>query len=827
MPPVRSVLSEGGWCCFGNRRSRPYRTIRTEAEQIIHGRRELGAAIAFVAMALGGGDPAAAASTRVRFHIQPQPYPEALLDLAQQANVTLIGAAACPGVSRSPVAGAMTVEEALSRLLAGAPCDWRMVAAGAVEISPARQAEVAQTPPPARPVIVGELLVTATKRVRDSRELAVGITAIHRRRLHETGASDPSDAAAQMAGVLTTNLGPGRNKLLLRGLSDGVFTGRARSTVATYLDDLPVNYNAPDPNLRLVDVERVEVARGPQGALYGAGALSGVYRIVTRKPDLGQWSAEARVTGATTKGGGPSGAVEAYVNVPIAGDTASLRLSAYNEVQGGYLDDIVQNRSNVDRTERQGGRLTLLAQPREALSITVTGAAQRLRSEDTHYTIRGIGRKRAVLIPEPHENDIELVTGTARYSWGGAELTSSTGFVRHAYGSLFDATPVQETYTDDAETLAYSERTRTRMLVQDIVLTSRGASKLKWLAGLYASEARLRSPSELLAQNPGEPNQSVYSERRHETIREIAGYAEISYEPAPGWMLALGGRLYDIERRIRSDVAAERFDPRSQESRNHYTGISPKISLQRQFGNGDLVYVVISEGFRPGGVNTGGAEPPPKARETFSSDRLRNYELGLKLERFENRLSLSSALYYDVWKGIQTDQFQESGIPYTTNAGDAHVLGLEAEVAFRTDNGFLAQLNGRVSRTRTTKANLEFTPVLAKSLPGSPPISGGALISYERPVFGDWTMRLVGQAIYVGLSRVSFDARLPRTGGFTQTRVLGEISRDGRGAQVFVTNALDSFRDTFSFGNPFTAPQARQITPQRPATVGMTLFASF
>ena len=198
-----------------------------------------------------------------------------------------------------------------------------------------------------------------------------------------------------------------------------------------------------------------------------------------------------------------------------------------------------------------------------------------------------------------------------------------------------------------------------------------------------------------------------------------------------------------------------------------------------------------------------------------------------ELERFQRRLSLSSAIYYDVWKGIQTDQFLASGIPFTTNAGDAHVLGLEAEINFRADDGFFARLNGRVSRTRTTNANLEFITVLAHDLPGAPPISGGALIGYERPVFGDLTMRLVGQAIYVGLSRVSFDALLPRTGGFTQTRVLAEISRQGLGAQVFVTNALDSFRDTFSFGNPFTAAQARQITPQRPITVGATLFASF
>jgi outer membrane receptor protein involved in Fe transport len=785
----------------------------------------LGAAAACIAVALSVGDSAAAAPARVRFRIPPQPYSEALLDLAQQANVTLIGAAACQGASRTSVVGAMSVEEALSRLLSGAPCTWRMIAPGALEITPVRRAEAPRAAP-TPPATVGELLVTATKRVRDPRELAVGITAIPRRRLRETGASDPGDAAAQMAGVLTTNLGPGRNKLLLRGLADGVFTGRARTTVATYLDDIPVNYNAPDPDFRLVDVERVEVARGPQGALYGAGAMAGVYRIVTRRPDLGEWSAEALATGATTKGGGPSGAVEGYVNIPV-GEIAGVRLSAYQEVQGGYLDDIVQNRSNVDRTERQGGRLTLLVQPKDALSVTLTGAAQHLRSEDTHYTIRGIGRKRAVLIPEPHVNDIELATATVRYSWGDTELTSATGLVRHAYGSLFDATPVQSNYTDDAETSAYSERTRARMLVQDIFLTSRGDSSLEWLAGLYASEARLKSPSELLAQNTGQPNVAVYSELRHETIRELAAYAELAYEPAPGWMLALGGRVYHIDRRIRSEVSSERFAPRSLDRSNQYTGISPKISLQRQLRNGDLMYAVFTEGFRPGGVNTGGTLPAPEAQETFSSDRLRNYEVGVKLERFQRRLSLSSAVYYDVWKGIQTDQFRETGIPYTTNAGDAHVLGLEAEAAFRTDNGFLAQLNGRVTRTRTTNANLEFTPILAKTLPGAPPISGGALLSYERQVAGDWTMRLVGQAIYVGLSRVSFDARLPKTGGFTQTRLLAEVSRDGRGAQVFVTNTLDSFRDTFSFGNPFTAAEARQITPQRPITVGATFFAAF
>ena len=227
-----------------------------------------------------------AASSHVRFHIEPKRTSEALLDLAQQANVTLIGAAACAGYSQARIATAMTVEQALDQLLSGAPCVWKMLAPGAVEIS-ALPRTVAAGPAPV--VAVSELLVTATKRVRDPRQLAVSMTAVSGKDLQATAASDAAEGAAQL-NLLSTNLGPGRDKLLLRGLSDGAYTGRARSTVATYLDDIPINYNAPDPDLRLVDVERVEIARGPQSTLYGAGFLSGLYRIVSHKPDLGAFS---------------------------------------------------------------------------------------------------------------------------------------------------------------------------------------------------------------------------------------------------------------------------------------------------------------------------------------------------------------------------------------------------------------------------------------------------------------------------------------------------------------------------------------------------------
>lgn len=785
--------------------------------------------VAGVAAALGIGDPAEAAASHIRFHVDAQAYPEALLDLAQQANVTLIGAAACSGQSANALVGVLTLEQALTRLLSDAPCTWRVIAPGAVEVSPLAKT---QAPSLAPPVTVSELLVTATKRIRNARELAVAITAIPRAGVQATGATDAGEAASQFAGVLATNLGPGRNKLLLRGLSDGAYSGRTRSTVATYLDEIPINYNAPDPDLRLADVERVEVARGPQGALFGAGSMSGVYRIVSRKPDLARFSAELRASAAITKGGAPSHGVEGYANYPVVPYELGLRLSAYREVQGGYLDDIVQNRNNVDRTERRGARLIATYEPNDEWSGSLTLAGQHLRSDDTHYTVPGLGLKRGVRTPEPHVNDIELATGTIRRSWGWGELTSSTGYVRHRYGSVYDSTDRVGLYTDFADKAIYVERTHTNLMVQDVYLASRGAGPFQWLGGVYGSYTTLNLRTEFLARLPfAAPLVHVYGDHRRDYVREAAAYGEASYEFAPGWTLAVGGRLFTIDTRTKSDVVSENFPPRSLDRTTTFNGFSPKLSLQWRFAEDDLLYAVVSEGYRSGGVNSGGAIALPPVRETFSPDRLVNYEVGLKLTGLSDRLSLNSALFYDVWDDIQTDQFRDSGIAYTTNAGDARVLGVESELAFHADNGFSAQLNGRFSQTKTSGVNPDFRPRLVDGLPGAPAFSGGGLLSYQRGIFGDWTLRLVGQATYVGRSRVTFDATQPKMGGYARTRLSAEVAGTARGypvgLQVYVINPLDSFSDTFAFGNPFNPPaRVRQITPQRPVTVGVTLSAA-
>ena len=259
---------------------------------------------------------AEAAGARRQFSIAPKPYREALIDLAVQADISLLDAQICGPGGRVSLRGAYTLDDALNHLLGGAPCSFRIVDASTVRILPPAASPPAHQVTAAAPLVT-ELIVTARRRPERLDLLPAGVSVVSGEQLRATGANETRDTAGQLVGVTMTNLGPGRDKLVMRGLSDGAFTGRARSTVGTYLDDVPINYNAPDPDLRLVDMDRVETVPRPQGALYGSGALAGVYRIVANKPDLTMLSAAITVGGATTKGGSPSHEIEGFLNAPI------------------------------------------------------------------------------------------------------------------------------------------------------------------------------------------------------------------------------------------------------------------------------------------------------------------------------------------------------------------------------------------------------------------------------------------------------------------------------------------------------------------------------
>ena len=773
-----------------------------------------------------------AAEARYRLSIPPKPYADALIDLGVQANVSVIGTSACGTDGRADLVGILTLEEALGRLLAGAPCSYRILDPRTVRIGPRAQSRRAEGGPRA-PTLVSELLVTATKRPASVSRLPASVSVIPHDQIETTGSADVTHATGQLSGVLTTNLGPGRDKLILRGLSDGAFTGRARSTVGSYLDDAAINYNAPDPDLQLVDVERIEVIHGPQGALYGAGALSGVFRIVPRKPDMTGFAFGLAGLSANTDGGSPSREIEGYVNIPLSRDVAALRIVAYRDLQGGYIDNARLRLSNVDRTVREGGRAALRLQPSDNWQLDLSATAQRLRSNDTQYTTPNAGPTgRLSRVQEGHKNDFSEAAATLRGELGWSSLRSSIAVVDHSFASQYDASAVLDLFGADPSDLGvYYERTRISMVSQDTVLRSSRPGPLNWMIGVYSVVSIEKSPSALDFQSPRGVLERVYAEHRRDRLRESAVYGEASYLFAPRWTFSMGGRLFTSDVKTQSVVDA-RSPPgvsRSVRNKRDFQGFSPKLSIQRDLASGGIVYALFSEGYRSGGFNTGSFTFPFRSgRQTFSPDRLLNYELGLKTRFFDRRLNVRGAVFFDQWKKIQTDQYRPSGLAYTANLGDAQINGLETEVAYDFDFGLSVQANALIASARITQANLDLVPQLITGLPSVPKFSGGLVAVYQHPLPMNLTLRLIGETGYVGASATSFDAsKQTRMGQYAQTKLSAQVAGRAWSATLFVSNPMNDAGNTFAYGNPFTFGQVRQSTPLRPRTVGLRLAANY
>ncbi|MEG8041642.1 TonB-dependent receptor plug domain-containing protein [Sphingomonas sp. LR59] len=280
-------------------------------------------------------------------------------------------AGALPDAPARKITRANDVAQALKRLLAGTHLRAVRVDATTWRIEPLpRSPKTAHAVPP--PIVEGgDIIVTASKRDERLSDLPASITILGGPALDRlAGKRGLVDLLATTDGAFSTNLGPGRDRVFLRGVADSAFNGTSQSLVSLYLDDARIGYSSPDPDLRMVDIDRVEILRGPQGTLYGTGALGGVIRIVTTAPDLDEVSGNVagEVTGINN--GAFGGALDATLNLPIVTGTLALRASGWTETMPGWIDDTGRNTRNVNRTARSGaaqrcgGRSAMVGPPR-------------------------------------------------------------------------------------------------------------------------------------------------------------------------------------------------------------------------------------------------------------------------------------------------------------------------------------------------------------------------------------------------------------------------------------------------------------------------------
>ena len=198
----------------------------------------------------------------------------------------------------------------------------------------------AQTQPDAKSDSIQEVVVTATRRAQTTEEVPYSISVVSPTQLSNSGASDLASLARQVPGVSMTDSGArtaASTFPIIRGLNAspgaGGFRTFEQAPVGTYIGNSPI-----DGYFQFTDIERIEVLRGPQGTLYGAGALGGALRIIPVAPKLGEFSGNADVKlGMVRKAGDPSYTGAATLNVPL-GETMAFRVSGNYDKEPGFID---------------------------------------------------------------------------------------------------------------------------------------------------------------------------------------------------------------------------------------------------------------------------------------------------------------------------------------------------------------------------------------------------------------------------------------------------------------------------------------------------------
>lgn len=630
-------------------------------------------------------------------------------------------------------------------------------------------------------------------------------------------ASRGTSAFAELTPTLSsTNLGRGRNKIYVRGIADSSFNGQTQSTVGQYLGDVRLNYNAPDPDLNLYDLKRIEVLAGPQGTLYGAGSLGGVVRLVPNTPDRHATYGTLSTGISATRSGGIGSDGVAMFNLPI-GDRSAIRAVLYGAREAGYIDDPARGLRNINRGSSAGGRLALRREDLGGWTIDVGAVIQNIDSDDGQYVVRGGPRlSRQNTLAQPFRNDYHLayVVGR-RKTGGGSDLVTATSFVHHELQSVYDATNADGTTAPRL----FDELNRLTFIAHETRLSG-GSLRAPWVvgvSGLYNVGRITRSlgapdnPQELVGVQNWQFEASIFGQKSF---------------PLTHSLVATGGARLTAARslgRLLDDMAGA--SDQASETRIH---VAADLGLTWQLSSRLSTYAHYQKGFRPGGFAVTTTGTTTQGTE-FVADDLGQSEIGLRWGKGErDSLSVRAAIFFVDWEQIQADIIDSSGLVNTANIGNGRIYGLDGEVQWRPVPGITLSVSAFQNQSFLYNAAPGFTASGRTTLPNIPR-DGIRSAAEWRWDFGDDKV-LSGNASlrYVGRSFLGPAPLLDIPQGQYFTGDVGVRLDFARfGISLDVRNVGNTRSNSFAFGNPFGVAARDQVTPLRPRTVRLGLDMRF
>ncbi|HYC05107.1 MAG TPA: TonB-dependent receptor [Azospirillaceae bacterium] len=651
---------------------------------------------------------------------------------------------------------------------------------------------------------LGEIVITARQRSEVLREVPIAVTAFTAENIEKAGIERPQDfiqLTPNVSFIQTTNAG--ESQVHIRGV---IQPRDSEPPFAYVLDGVLV----PNPNAfnqELVDIQQIEVIKGPIGSIYGRNAIGGAILVTTKRPSNdpeGEVRVGYEVEGEEYKASG-------YVGGPIIPNKLFARLTASYKDRGGYYQNVTLGEKE-DKYEEGLARARVVLEATETLSFDLSAGLSQIKGPafnfnnqmagtfgfETGVNIRDTSIPYAGNVRSFNEQDRVDLSAKADWTTGAGTLTATAAYhdLKEDMGgegavdlALFGIVP-GPTFLDFATNPAlfegygptprdgtqYQERNQDDTSFE-LRFTSPGENRLRYIAGLYYidfdREVVLNRAVDLgqgrVARNPlGGPENPVVAVTWTDNANEAyAAFGQLAFDITDDLEVSAALR-YDEEKRESTNLTPAAFTPVAGDAGrvrgDKFSDLQPRISLRWNATEDVSVYGTYGEGFRSGGFNPLGSRfniinidrvTNTTVQDEFDKETSKSFEAGIKTSLLDRRLSLNAAAFFTTVENAHYFQFFPFSLSRVISIVDKNeIRGFEADATARLSDQF--QLFGGLGVIDSEiKRNRELPQTEGNKFPFTPEYSVNAGGQFTTPLGGD--LELVARLDYSRTGPIYFD----------------------------------------------------------------------
>ena len=587
-----------------------------------------------------------------------------------------------------------------------------------------------------------QVIVTARKREETLLDIPQEIQAISQQQLERANLDSVKEFTRFVPSLSYNAIVPGRGTIYFRGVADDSSSFIADASAAIYLDEQPLTQSALQPEVRLIDIERIEALPGPQGTLYGSSSQSGTLRYITNKPDPTAFTTDVTADLNTLDGGDEGYEVSGVVNIPLS-QTAAIRIVGFSARDAGFIDNVLGTslggtfdnaafvEDDINSVEYVGGRAALRWFPSE--NWTVDGSVVHQQMDANSYPAADFftegynqhpeleGRENAVVLfqDESRSDEWTQLALTLQGDIGSTQFTSATSYFtrRIAYfqdntdytfylSNSFGANYAIYDLGPDPVGLGWRDGPYADRIAQEFRLQG-STEKLTWITGLFYERVeegfnfftRIQDFEDTTAfaarsyyavyygldpLEPGSTDNAFYHSKNDQVTEQVAAFGEVTYSPNDDWSFTAGLRWFDHTRKRdyfiqQPNGTFAAFANPVLKAEKSTSDFTKKLSVQYKFNDNAMLYALYSDGFRAGGRNV--VRPGTFLPADYDEDFLDNYELGFKSRFGDGRFGLNLTAFKMEWTDYQIEVTDPGPLfaILVANVGDAEIEGVSMD----------------------------------------------------------------------------------------------------------------------------------------------------